>query len=122
MNHSLRDYRKALKTQLCCCCRTRRRLLAHFDQMAALFLEEHPAPSPTELTNAFGTPQELAIQLMEEVSGQERREYQHRRLLLRIIVAVLIIGLAGLVFWLTQCSVRPMEVSETLIIYEEVAQ
>lgn len=120
MNHSLRAYRKALKSQLYCCAGTRRRLLTQFDQMSASFLAENPLPSQAELTAAFGSPRELARQLMEQVSEQELRQHRRSRWLFRISAATISLLLAGYALWMTYDVFTPMNVVETVIIYEEV--
>lgn len=120
MNHSLRAYRKALKSQLCCCAGTRRKLLIQFDQMSASFLAENPSPSQAELIAAFGPPRELAGQLMEEVSEQELQQHRRSRWLFRISAAAIALLLAGYALWMTYDAVTPMNVVETVIIYEEV--
>ena len=120
MNHSLRAYRKALKSRLRCCAGTRRRLLTQFDQMSASFLAENPFPSQAELTAAFGSPRELARQLMEQVSEQELRQHRRSRWLFRISAATIALLLAGYAIWMTYDVFTPMNVVETVIIYEEV--
>ncbi|MGM9593913.1 MAG: hypothetical protein ACI3U8_06120 [Candidatus Onthomonas sp.] len=119
MNYSLRAYRKALKSQLCCCADTRRKLLTQFDQMSAFFLAENPSPSQAELTAAFGSPRELAGQLMEEVSEQELRQYRRSRWLFRIAAGAIALLLVGYAAWITYSVTSPIEVVETIIIYEE---
>ncbi|MGM9537610.1 MAG: hypothetical protein ACI3VN_04690 [Candidatus Onthomonas sp.] len=120
MKNALRDYRTSLKKLLCCCGSTRRRLLAQFDQMSSLFLEEHPNPSSAELIDAFGTPKELASQLMEEVSEQDRRHYRHRRRLLWAAAAAAALLLSIYSLWAASEASHPVEITEKVIIYEEV--
>ena len=119
MNHSLRAYRKALKSRLRCCAGTRRRLLTQFDQMSVSFLAENPSPSQAQFSEAFGTPQELAEQLMEEVSEQERRQYRRGRRLFWAVAAVLVLLLSVYALWMTFDARHPIQMVEQIIIYEE---
>lgn len=120
MNNALRNYRRALKARLCCRGSTRQRLLDQFDQMSAPFLEEHPVPSQAELTAAFGTPQALAEQLMEEVSDRERRQHRRSQWLVHIAAGAMALLLAGYAVWMTFSAASPADVVETIIVYEEV--
>lgn len=120
MKNALGDYRASLKKLLRCRSCTRQRLLAQFDRMSVPFLEEHPTPSSADLVEAFGTPRELASQLMEEVSEQERRQYRHRRRLLWATTAAAVLFLSVYSLWVAFEASHPVEVTEKVIVYEEV--
>lgn len=93
--------------------------MARFDRMMHPYLEEHPTPTGQQLTAAFGTPEELAHSLLEEVTPEERR--RHARLRLACWIAAALLALALLGFGIYSLCVKEYNytVTERCTIYEE---
>lgn len=118
MSSALQTYRASLKRQLYPSGSARQRLLAQFDQMSALFLEEVSTPSPEQLAEAFGTPKALARTLMKDMTRAERQRQERRRWLLRIAAAALVVFLACTCIWYVFESSHPVEIVETTVIHD----
>ena len=84
------QYRRALKKKLRCNVNVKQRLLDGFDQTLATYLEEHSDPTIDNLAVAFGPPEEMAENLMAEVTPHEIAQHRRNFLLLRIFAGVLI--------------------------------
>lgn len=110
MNNNAARYKSKLKRKLQCNRGTKADLLEEFSHLLDGFLDENPDATYTDLSNAFGPPEEMAKILMDKVDEQEKRAYKQRQLLLRIAAAVLAIVLIIAtidVFFIKQ---RPLEV------------
>lgn len=125
MTNGIAAYKKDLKRSLSrelCSRQTRTGLLEKFDKLLGRFQEEHPEPSPAEVSDAFGEPAYMAETLLEGLSPAERAQSKRishtRRVVCIAALAVLVIGLtAGLVYaWcFKEFSIHT---AETLIIYK----
>lgn len=93
MNNKVARYKSKLKRKLQCNRGTKAKLLEEFSPLMDGFLDENPDATYTDLSNAFGPPEEMAKILMDKVDEQEKRAYKLRQLLLRIAAAVLAIVL-----------------------------
>lgn len=93
MNNSAKRYTSKLKRTLPCTRATKAKLLEEFSHLLDGFLDENPDATYADLSNAFGPPEEMAEALMEKVSEQEKRAFGHRRLVRRIVAAILAIAL-----------------------------
>lgn len=110
MNNNAARYKSKLKRKLQCSRGTKAKLLEEFSHSMDGFLDENPDATYTDLSNAFGPPEEMAKILMDKVDEQEKRAYKLRQLLLRIAAAVLAVVLMLVtidVFFIKQ---RPLEV------------
>lgn len=93
MVNAAAQYRRALKKKLRCNVNVKQRLLDGFDQTLATYLEEHSDPTIDNLAVAFGPPEEMAENLMAEVTPQEIAQHRRNSLLLRVLAGILIVVL-----------------------------
>ena len=90
-------YRRQLSRHLKCDKKAKERLLDSFERnMLSPLLEISNQPSLEELRAAFGTPQEVAALLMEQITEEELLRYRKQKKL--CICACLAIAAAILVF------------------------
>lgn len=61
MTDGMKQYRRVLKRKLRCSWGVRKRLLEKFDDAAFSYLENEPTPALAEVTEAFGPPEEMAL-------------------------------------------------------------
>lgn len=120
MSQPLQEYRNALRGQLNCGGRVRKSLLKQFDQMAGMLLSDNPVPSQEELNDAFGSPQELAAQLLLEVPAATLHHNAYSHWLSWVAAILLVTLLAGYSLWMTFDATVPVEVTEKTVIYSEV--
>lgn len=90
MNYEAALYEKALRKQLHCTSNTKEHLLKQFRSSMSTYLDEHPSPTGADLLDAFGSPEDMAKVLMENVSEAEVKTYRKRTLFLKIITVVLL--------------------------------
>ena len=117
MNRNIARYQRTLKQNLTCAAPTRRALLRKFQSSLDAFLEETPSPTEAALTAAFGTPQEMAAVLMEDVSQKEAAKWSNCRKYGKIIAAVLYAVFFIYLLYLSQQPVpiiEPQTVSPTI--------
>lgn len=120
MSQPLQEYRSALREQLNCGGRVRKSLLRQFDQMAASLLLDNPSPSSSDLADALGSPRELAQKLMDEVPESIQTRHVRSHWLLRIIAVILVVMLIGYAAIMTFSASKPVTVTETITISEEI--
>lgn len=80
----------AVEKLLVCDDSMKKHLRTRFDEMLASFLEEHPDPDRDELESFIGTPEDMAVELMEYVSVSDVEACRRKRRTWRIIVGVLV--------------------------------
>lgn len=95
MTNYVNQYKKALKKNLRCSSNVKERLIDKFNRSLSTFLDDKPTPGMNEICDAFGSPKDMALVLMEEVTPEEIALYQRRKIITRIILgAVTVIFLA----------------------------
>lgn len=94
MNKEIARYRRILKSNLHCGRAKRRTLLDQFEYSLLCFLEDCPSPTYTQLTDAFGPPEDMARVLMESVTKEEKIKYRKQQKLLKILKIAVIVLLA----------------------------
>jgi len=108
MNRELIRYRRAVKRQLRCTGKTRRTLLHRLQSMLDSFLDEHPAATPEDLKTAFGPPEAMASLLCENLTETDRRSYNRKHRLIRIIAGSLIVLMLLFSFYVFFLKQAPM--------------
>ena len=109
-------YKRQLKKQLSpelCSRRVCGLLLSRFDVMLGAMSEEYPDPNPAQLEQAFGTPAQMAETLLDGIPQEKRIHRQSSmRILRRLLVAGLILALAGgliYAWWFKSFSIHAKE-------------
>ena len=90
MNKSVAQYRRALKKLLFCSSSKREQLMLRFQSMLNTLLADCPAPTKQELYDAFGSPEELANTLSEEITQEDTARYRRMQKARRIIAGILV--------------------------------
>jgi hypothetical protein len=127
MNEAVVMYRKQTVQSLRCEKQRRKKLSQELDQCLAPLLEECPEPDAKTLNDALGTPEMMATELMAQIPPEEQSQYQtrtrRRKWGVRIFAAVLAVALfAFSVYAIFIKETTVFEVSETLIIYEDISE
>lgn len=105
MTAAIEQYKRKLKRRLHCDGSTKRRLMDRFEGMLNVYLGDSgwPAswPGKQDLENAFGTPDQMARILMDEIPADVFAKYQRKRQILRIIAAIAIAALLAYSIYVT---------------------
>ncbi|MGM9641055.1 MAG: hypothetical protein ACI3V3_06780 [Faecousia sp.] len=119
METSIKKYRRSLRRRLRCRRSTKALLMERFSDYQSRVLEEYPEPTTEQLVQAFGPPEAMARELMEEVPPQEQTKYRRNRIVCRICVGVLAVLLILLVAYGYYQKSIPVEVNDTITIIDE---
>lgn len=127
MNEAVVMYRKQTVQSLRCEKQRRKKLSQELDHCLAPLLEECPEPDAKTLNDALGTPEMMATELMAQIPPEEQSQYQARTRRRRraggIVGAVLAAALLAFsVYAIFIKETTAFEVSETLIIYEDISE
>lgn len=88
MHNPSTKYRNQLKRKLHCTPTSKRLLLKKIDTMLHTYLEENPSATAAEMETAFGSSDEMAQILMNEVTSYEQEQYRRRNAAVRMIAAI----------------------------------
>ena len=83
MKTPVSQYEHQLKKSLCCSHSAKKRLLEQFHRQLQLMLEDIPEPDYATLVQAFGTPEQAALELMRSLTDAERTVYRRNGLVVR---------------------------------------
>lgn len=105
MTATIEQYKRRLKRHLRCDSLTKQRLMSRFEGMLNVYLGDFgwPAswPGKQDLENAFGTPEQMAKILMEEIPADVIARCRRRRCFFQItIVAISVVLLVYIVYLL----------------------
>ncbi len=105
MTAAIEQYKRRLKRHLHCDSITKRRLMDRFEGMLNVYLGDSgwPAswPGKQDLENAFGTPEQMARILMDEIPANVTAKYRKKKRILRVIGAVILAALLAQVVYLS---------------------
>lgn len=120
MTDGVCKYRRSVKRLLLCGGDVRSDLIARMDKMLTSFQSENPAPSFEELAKSFGTPEEMAQELMLDITPEEQETYCRKRRTVRIIAcAAVALALIFVVYVGHQfCALNEIEATHTVYVYE----
>ena len=97
MTAAIEQYKRMLKRYLVCDSTTKQRLMDRFDGLLNVYLGDSgwPAswPGKQDLENAFGTPEQMAEILMDEIPACKRAKYRRNRIIIRVIAAIFLFTL-----------------------------
>lgn len=119
----LRPYFRRVEKRLKCPRKQRRALLDKIRRAAEEFAAENPEASPEEAAEYLGDPDEVAHSLLEDIEPKALEQFEKRKkICIGILVAVLLAVGAVLTKWVVHLEQEPepVEVTEKLVIYEEV--
>lgn len=108
MNNSVAQYLRVLKKHLACDNSKRKQLMLRFQSMLNTLLADCPAPTKQELYDAFGSPEELANTLSEEITPEDTAQYWRKQKARRIIAGILVallLGATAYVFFVKQTPI-----------------
>ncbi|MCD8189306.1 MAG: hypothetical protein LUD78_03650 [Clostridiales bacterium] len=111
MNEAMTRYRREVRRCLRCGRAAKQRLEEHLTGLLNAFLEENPVPDEAALEAAFGTPEELAATLMEELTPEERGQWKRQRLAARVVCMVLVLLLAVFSIYTFFFKSKPNEIT-----------
>ena len=103
-------YMRELRRQMRCSRKTQNRLLEQFTAYQLKSLDE--TPDYEQMVTMFGSPDEMARTLMEEVSQEERSIYQHKKQRLKaagIAACILWAVFTFYVFWIKSIPLQVVE-------------
>ena len=113
-------YKKKLARRLPCCKDTKKRLLGSMEPTLEAYLQDAPNADYAAICAAFGPPEEMAKQLMQEVTPQERKKFKVRRIVALSVLGVLFALFVGFTIHVYFDKEIPTYVEyDTVIIVEE---
>lgn len=123
MTNYVTQYKKALKKNLLCPSNVKERLMDKFNHSLSTFLDDKPTPSMNEICAAFGSPKDMALVLMEELTPEEIALYHRRKIITRIILGgVTVIFLAFVInvaIAVYRFNSTPFSVEDEIIVEDE---
>jgi hypothetical protein len=119
MKQAVNEYKRQLKQHLSCGNRRRKELMEQFQETLDSFLEENPSPDFSALEEAFGSPEQMARELMETVPPHEVDQWKRRRNIRRGVAGVLACVFVAVLGYFAFLRARPVEVkiTQTTTIY-----
>ncbi|MCD8051439.1 MAG: hypothetical protein LUE89_07165 [Clostridiales bacterium] len=111
MKVAMTRYRREVRRYLRCGRAAKRRLEEHLTGLLNAFSEENPAPDRAALEAAFGTSEELAATLMEELTPEERGRWKKQKLAVRVVCVVLVLLLAVFSIYTFFFKLKPNEIT-----------
>lgn len=120
MTDGVCKYRRSVKRLLLCGGDVRSDLIARMDKMLTSFQSENPAPSFEELAKSFGTPEEMAQELMLDITPEDQETYCRKRRTVRTIacaaiaLAMIFVIYAGYQLF----TLNDIESNDTVFVYE----
>lgn len=89
MSRATTRYIRSIKNHLTCTHATKRKLVAQFESALSNYLDEQPDATPEMLYAAFGTPEQMAASMMQDLPHSERNAYRRQSQLRRILIGIL---------------------------------
>jgi hypothetical protein len=118
MKQAVNEYKRQLKQHLSCGNRRRKELMEQFQETLDSFLEENPSPDFSALEEAFGSPEQMARELMETVPPHEVDQWKRVQKIKRIVAGALVCGLAvACIFVFFYKENNTVQVERTIIIH-----
>jgi hypothetical protein len=119
MNQAVNEYKRQLKQHLSCGNRRRKELMEQFQETLNNFLEENPSPDFSALEEAFGSPEQMARELMETVPPHEIDQWKRAQKIKKIVAGALVCVLAvACVFVFFYKENNTVQVTERIFLYE----
>jgi hypothetical protein len=120
MKQAVNEYQRQLKQHLSCGNRRRKELMEQFQETLDSFLEENPSPDFSALEEAFGSPEQMARELMETVPPHEVDQWKRRRNIRRGVAGVLACVFVAVLGYFAFLRAKPVEVTvqKTITIYK----
>ena len=116
--HPCAAYLKQVKRKLRCAGETKRALLSGVEQELAEAFPQGAAPSPAQILDRFGPPEDLARELEAAIPPEElERVRKRRRLLVGLAFAVCAVVIAILICYLIWLATHDVKYIDTEIFY-----
>ena len=116
-------YFRRVEDRLKCPKKRRHSLLNRIHRAAEEFAAENPEATADETAEYLGDPAEVAQELMETLDPEELECYQRQKKIgTWLVIGLLIVALVAAGIWIVRLEhdTSPVEVIDTLVIYEEV--
>lgn len=91
MNTYARKYLLDLEKNLSCTRKTKKQMLRRFASILQHFISDNPSPTEKDLYLAFGTPNEMAQALMEEMTQEQHSHWRNNLLFKRVVATIVIV-------------------------------
>lgn len=111
---ALRRYYRAIRKRLLCPARLRRRTLEQLQSGVEDFLDAHPGADMAQVTAHFGTPEQVADDVLSALEPRELRRYARRVHVVRAVVVALLAGL--LIWYATGCILKIVAVNQEKVV------
>jgi flagellar biosynthesis/type III secretory pathway M-ring protein FliF/YscJ len=93
--------------------------MEQFQETLDSFLEENPSPDFSALEEAFGSPEQMARELMENVPPHEIDQWKRAQKIKKIVAGALVCGLAvACIFVFFYKENNTVQVTERIFLYE----
>lgn len=100
MTDQVTQYRRRVRRCLRCNAVTKIRLLNKLDKLLNSYIEEHDHFSAEALTDAFGSPDDMAKNLIESVTPEEMEQFHKHNKLKQVILCFILVIFMFFTIWL----------------------
>lgn len=124
MNSVLSNYSKEVRLYVPCSDKTWNKISKNFNKTLDIYHTENPNPTEFDLIEAFGTPQEMAYEILKQVTiSKVKKERKSKVCLIGVICGVsIVVGVVGFSYGLImdKNSAKVVTVESKLIVGPEV--
>lgn len=120
MISAVEKYKKKLARCLKCFKITKKRLIGGLKPTFEAFLQDAPDADYPALCAAFGPPEEMAKQLMQEVTLEERKQHKKHWIITAVIIGVLASLFVGFTVYVYAVQATPTYFEYNTVVFETV--
>lgn len=120
MISAVEKYKKKLARRLKCCKKTKKRLISGMEPTFEAFFQDVPDADYAALCAAFAPPEEMAKQLMQQVTLAEHKTYKKHWIIAAVIIGVLAALFIGFTVYVYIQKSIPTYFEYNTVVYETV--
>lgn len=109
MSRATIQYMRSLKKHLLCTHKTKRKLLAQFKQAMYNYVDEEPDATWEMLNSAFGTPEEMATTMMQDLPLSELTAFRRQNRLYQALAGSILVLLLSFTIYVFFVKQNPIE-------------
>lgn len=115
-------YIRSIKKQLTCTHATKRKLVTHFETALSNYLDEQPDATLEMLYTAFGTPEQMASTMMQDLPRSELDAYHRQNKLHRMLAGFVVVFFFIFTIYVFFLKQKPIESHVEITPYESTIE
>lgn len=120
MSKYVYTYLNAVKKKMLCSGAEKKQILSAFAQNVERYEEENESADLQHLCENFGSPEEMAAELMKDITPEQQNAYRKKKTVLRVIAGVLVAVLAAAAIYIFFIKQKPIMAYEEIIDWGDV--